>query len=50
MPQQSGHHIKSSTEKLEVIQRCTARFVVSDYHYSSSVTSILSIGPAYRFK
>ena len=42
MLQQSGHHTKSSIEKLEAIQKHTARFVVSDYDYSSSVTSILN--------
>ena len=35
-------YTKSSIEKLEAIQRHTARFVVSDYDYSSSVTSILN--------
>ena len=35
-------YTKSSIEKLEAIQRHAARFVVSDYDYSSSVTSILN--------
>ena len=35
-------YTKSSIGKLEAIQRLAARFVVSDYNYSSSVTSILN--------
>ena len=35
-------YTKSNTEKLEAIQRRTARFVVSDYDYSSSISNILS--------
>ena len=35
-------YIKSSIEKLEAIQRHTARFVFSDYDYLSSITSILN--------
>ena len=35
-------YTKSSTEKLEAIQRCTARFVVSDNDYSSSISNILN--------
>ena len=35
-------YTKSNTEKLEAIQRLTARFVVSDYDYSSGITSILN--------
>ena len=35
-------YTKSSTEKLEAIQRCAARFVVSDYDYSSSISNILN--------
>ena len=35
-------YTKSSIEKLEAIQRRAARFVVSDYDYSTSVTSILN--------
>ena len=35
-------YTKSSIEKLEATQRRTARFVVSDYDYSSSVSSILN--------
>ena len=44
MFQQSGYHIatKSSIEKLEATQRHAARFVVSDYDYSSSISSILN--------
>ena len=46
-------YTKSSIEKLEATQKCiaTARFVVSDYDYSSSISNILnqinSFGPAY---
>ena len=35
-------YAKSIAEKLEAIQRHTARFVVSDYDYSSSISSILN--------
>ena len=35
-------YTKSSTEKLEAIQRRTARFVVSDYDYSSSISNNLN--------
>lgn len=35
-------YTKSSIEKLEAIQRRAARFVVSDYNYSNSITSILN--------
>ena len=35
-------YTKSSIGKLEAIQRRAARFIVSDYNYSSSVTSILN--------
>ena len=35
-------YTKSSTEKLEAIQKHAARFVVSDYDYSSSISSILN--------
>ena len=35
-------YTKSSTEKLEAIQRHAARFVVSDYDYSSSISNILN--------
>ena len=35
-------YTKSSTEKLEATQRHAARFVVSDYDYSSSISSILN--------
>ena len=35
-------YTKPSIVKLEIIQRYTARFVVSDYDYSSNITSILN--------
>ena len=35
-------YTKSSIEKLEAIQRRIARFVVSDYDYSSSISNILN--------
>jgi len=35
-------HTKSNVDKIESVQRRAARFVVADYDYSSSVTSILN--------